>query len=114
MWYKDIADRLVAAPALAVDADATLDAGSMAVIALKAYQRPCCLCQVLHPHQPHMLVLWRADRDVLVPHRVADIMLASNGSVITAGSRLKTYTCSEIKISFLLDDFWILSLKQSV
>ena len=40
--------------------------------------------------------------DILVQHRVPP-----KGSVITAGSRLPTYTFSEIKF-FFLDGFWIL------
>jgi hypothetical protein len=35
---------------------------------------------------------------ILIPHRVANIMLAPNGNVITAWLRLMTDTCSEIKI----------------
>ena len=34
LWYEDVADRLAVAPALAVDADTTLGAGSVAVVAL--------------------------------------------------------------------------------
>ena len=41
--------------------------------------------------------------DVLVQHRVPP-----KGSVITEGSRLPTYTFSEIKFFFLLEGFWIL------
>jgi GTPase SAR1 family protein len=37
---------------------------------------------------------------ILISHRVANIMLAPNNSVITAWSRLTTDTCSEIKIFF--------------
>ena len=53
--YKDVTDRVATAPALAVDADATLGAGSVAIVAMKGNQRPCCLRQVLHSHQPQVL-----------------------------------------------------------
>jgi hypothetical protein len=52
MRYKDVTNWLVATPTFTVDADTALGAGNMTVIALKAYQQPCCLCQVLRPHQP--------------------------------------------------------------
>jgi hypothetical protein len=39
-------------------------------------------------------------RHVIIPHRVANIMLAPNGTIITAWSRLATDTCSETKIFF--------------
>jgi hypothetical protein len=37
---------------------------------------------------------------ILILHHVANIMLAPNGNVITAWSRLTTDTCFETKISF--------------
>ena len=47
MRYKDVANRLVASPALPIDKKTAFDAVSMAVVVLRAYQRACCLCQVL-------------------------------------------------------------------
>ena len=47
MRYKDVANRLVASPALPIDKKTTFDAVSMAVVVLRAYQRARCLCQVL-------------------------------------------------------------------
>jgi hypothetical protein len=44
MCYKDVANRLVTAPTLTVNTNAAFGAGSIAVVALKAYQRPRCLC----------------------------------------------------------------------
>jgi len=98
--YKDVADRLATAPTIAIDADATLDIDSMAVVALTAYQRPRCLRQVLRPHQPQVLVLRRADRS-----RPCTTPCRRYHVVITAGSRLTTYIISEIKIFYLLDGF---------
>jgi hypothetical protein len=37
---------------------------------------------------------------ILIPRRVTNIMLAPNGNVITAWSRLTTDTCSEVKKLF--------------
>ncbi|RLM74158.1 hypothetical protein C2845_PM15G05170 [Panicum miliaceum] len=42
---------------------------------------------------------------VLIPYRVANIMLAPNGNIITAWARLTTDTCSEIKIFFTSPQF---------
>jgi hypothetical protein len=42
---------------------------------------------------------------VLIPHRVANIMLALNGNVICAWSRLTTHTCSETK-NFCFTSRW--------
>ena len=47
MRYKDVANRLVASPALPIDKKTEFDAVSMPVVVLRAYQRACCLCQVL-------------------------------------------------------------------
>ena len=47
MRYKDVANRLVATPALPFDTHAAFGVVSMTVVALRAYQRACCLCQVL-------------------------------------------------------------------
>jgi hypothetical protein len=40
-----------------------------------------------------------------IRHRVTNIILAPNGNIITAWSRLTTHTGSEIKIFLLLDGF---------
>ena len=74
MRYMDVANRLVASPALPIDTKTAFDTVSDWPIG-----------------------------DILVPHRVPP-----KGIVITAGSRLPTYTLSEIKFFFLLDGFWIL------
>ena len=42
MRYKDVANRLVASPALPIDKKTTFDAVSMAVVVLRAYQQACC------------------------------------------------------------------------
>ena len=47
MRYKDVANRLVASPALPIDKKTAFDAVSMPVVVLRAYQRARCLCQVL-------------------------------------------------------------------
>ena len=47
MRYKDVANRLVASPALPIDKKTAFDAVSMPVVVLRAYQQACCLCQVL-------------------------------------------------------------------
>jgi hypothetical protein len=52
MRYKDVVNRLVAAPALLIDTKAAFGAVSVDVVALRAYQRARCLCQVLHSFQP--------------------------------------------------------------
>ena len=103
MRYMDVANRLVASPALPIDTKTAFDAVSMAVVALRAYQRACCLCQVLCSYQPKMLMLRLAycQRTCTAPcpperqchHRrveVTDIYIFQN------------------KVFFLLDGFWIL------
>jgi len=52
MRYKDVANRLVASPALPVDTKTTFGAVSVAIVALTAYQRARWLCQVLRSYQP--------------------------------------------------------------
>ena len=47
MRYMDVANRLVASPALPIDKKTAFDAVSMAVVVLRAYQRARYLCQVL-------------------------------------------------------------------
>ena len=47
MRYMDVANRLVASPALSIDTKTAFGAVSVAVVALRAYQRARCLCQVL-------------------------------------------------------------------
>ena len=47
MRYMDVANRLVASPALPIDTKTAFDAVSVAVVALRAYQRARCLCLVL-------------------------------------------------------------------
>ena len=92
MRYKDVANGLAATPALSFDTHAAFGAVSVAVVALRAYQRACCLCKCCVPINRKC---WCCDwpiGDVLVPHHVP-----SKGSVITAGSRLPTYTFSKIK-----------------
>ena len=92
MRYKDVTNRLIATPALAVNTNTAFGTVSVAVVALRAYQRACCLCQVLCPiNRKYWCCDWPIS-DVLVQHRVPP-----KGSVITAGSRLPTYTFSEIK-----------------
>ena len=54
--YKDVTNGLVATPALAVNTNTAFGTVSVAVVA-RAYQRACCLCQVLCSYQPKMLVL---------------------------------------------------------
>ena len=79
MCYKDVANRLIATPALPIDTHAAFGAVSVAVVALRVYQRACSLCQVMCSYQPKM---WCCDWPigyVLVPHRVPP-----KGSVITA------------------------------
>jgi hypothetical protein len=50
---------------------------------------------------------------VLIPHRVVNIMLALNGSVITAWSRLTADINSETKV-FLLQDGFNVSLNKYI
>ena len=45
MRYMDVANRLVASPALPINTKTAFDAVSVAVVALRAYQRARCLCQ---------------------------------------------------------------------
>ena len=52
MRYKDVTDWLVIALTLTVDADAALGIGSVVIDMLSVQQRPHCLCQMLHLHQP--------------------------------------------------------------
>jgi len=100
VWYKDVTDRLAATPALVVDADAALGAGSVAVDMPSVQQRPCCLCQVLRPHRLQLLVLWQADR-----RRPYIAQCRRYHVAMTVGSRLTTSIISEIKIFYLLDSF---------
>ena len=51
MRYKDVANGLVATPALPFDTHAAFGAVSVAVVALRAYQRACCMCLVLCSYQ---------------------------------------------------------------
>ena len=60
--YKDFTDRLFAAPTFTIDADAALGTGSVIVDMLSVQQRSHCLCQVLSPYQPKMLVRRPIDR----------------------------------------------------
>ena len=57
MRYMDVANRLVASPALPIDTKTAFDAVSVVIVALRAYQRARCLCQVLCSYQPKILVL---------------------------------------------------------
>ena len=52
MRYMDVANWLVASPALPIDTKTAFDVVSVAVVALRAYQWACCLCQVLCSYQP--------------------------------------------------------------
>ena len=61
MRYMDVANRLVASPALPIDTKTAFDAVNVAVVALRAYQRARCLCLVLCSYLPEMLVLRLAD-----------------------------------------------------
>ena len=54
---KDVANGPVATPALPFDTHAAFGAVSMAIVALRAYQRACCLCQVLRSYNRKILVL---------------------------------------------------------
>ena len=95
MRYKDVTNGLVATPALAVNTNTAFGTVSVAVVALRAYQQACCLWQVLCPiNRKYWCCDWTIS-DVLVQHRVPP-----KGSVITAWSRLPTYTFSEIKFFF--------------
>ena len=47
MRYKDVANRLVATPTFSVNPNTAFGAVNVAVVTLRAYQRACCLCQVL-------------------------------------------------------------------
>ena len=107
MRYKDIANRLVATPAFTINPNTAFGAVSVTVVALRAYQRACCLCQVLCSCQQKILVLrlaywWRTCTAPCPP----------KGSVITAGSRLPIYTFSEIK--FFFSSRWFLDIKKKV
>ena len=57
MRYMNVANRLVATPAFSVNPNAAFGAVSVAVVLPRAYQRACCMCQVLCSYQPKMLVL---------------------------------------------------------
>ena len=57
MRYKDVANRLVATLAFSVNPNTAFGAVSVAIVALRAYQRACCLGQVLCSYQPKILVL---------------------------------------------------------
>ena len=107
MHYKDVANRLVASPALPIDKKTIFDAVSMAVVVLRAYQRACCLCQVLC-----LLIVnvgAATGRLVISLYRTVS---PPKGSVITAGLRLLTYTFSEIKVFFSSRGF--LDIEKSV
>ena len=96
MRYKDVANGLVATPALAVNTNTAFGAVSVVVVLLRAYQRACCLWQVLCSYQPKILVLRLA-----YWLRTCTAPCPPKGSVITAGSRLPpTYTFSEINVFF--------------
>ena len=47
MRYKDVANRLVASPALSIDKKTAFDAASMAVVVLRAYQRARVFFQLI-------------------------------------------------------------------
>ena len=49
MWYEDIADRLVAAPALTIDANTAFGARSMAIAALNYYSFSATTAMLLVP-----------------------------------------------------------------
>ena len=57
MRYKNVVNRLVATPAFSVNPNAAFGAVSVAVVLPRAYQRACCMCQVLCSYQPKILVL---------------------------------------------------------
>ena len=95
MRYKDVVNRLFASPALPIDTKTAFDAVSMAVVVLRAYQQACCLCQVLCL----LIVNVGAATGRLVTSLYRTVS-PPEGSVITAGLRLLTYTFSEIKVYF--------------
>ena len=107
MRYKDVANRLVASPALPIDKKTAFDAVSMAIVVLRAYQRACCLCQVLSL----LIVNVGAATGRLVTSLYRTVP-PLKGSVITAGLRLLTYTFSEIKVYFSSRGF--LDIEKSV
>ena len=51
MCYKDVTNGLVATPALAVNTNTAIGTVSVVVVALRAYQRACCMCLVLCSYQ---------------------------------------------------------------
>ena len=106
MCYNDVANRLVASPALSIDKKTAFDAVSMAVVVLRTYQRARCLCQVLC-----LLIVnvgAATGRLVTSLYRTVPPWKA----VITAGLRLLTYTFSEIKVYFSFRGF--LDIEKSV
>ena len=107
MRYKDVANRLVTSPALPIDKKIAFDAVSMAVVVLRAYQRACCLCQVLCL----LIVNVGAATGRLVTSLYRTVSPPKD-SVITAGLRLLTYIFSEIKVYFSSRGF--LDIEKSV
>ena len=107
MRYKDVTNELVATPALAVNTKSAFGAVSVAVVALRAYQWACCLCQVLWL----LIVNVSAATGRLVTSLYRTVS-PLKGSVITAGLRLLTYTFSEIKVYFSSRGF--LDIEKSV
>ena len=91
----DVANGLIASPALPIDTKNAFDAVSVTVVVLRAYQRACCLCQVLCL----LIVNVGAATGQLVTSLYRTVS-PPKGSVITAGLRLLTYTFSKIKAFF--------------
>ena len=57
MRYNDVPNRLVATPVFLVNPNKAFGVVSVTVVALRAYQRAFCLCQVLCSYQPKILML---------------------------------------------------------
>ena len=106
MRYKDVANWLVASPALPIDKKTAFDAVSMAVVVLRAYQRARCLCQVLCL----LIVNIGAATGRLVTSLYRTVS-PPKGIVITAVSRLPTYTFFEIKF---FSSRWFLDIEKGV
>ena len=106
MRYKDVANRLVASPALPIDTKTVFDAVSMVVVVLRAYQRARCLCQVL--------CLFIVNVGAATGRLVTSLYrtVSPRKAVITVGLRLLTYTFSEIKVYFSSRGF--LDIEKSV
>ena len=94
MRYMDVANRLVASPALSIDTKTAFDAVSVAVVALRAYQRVPV---------PSAVFLLTGNIGAATGRLVTSLyrtVSPPKGIVITTGSKLPTYTFSKIKFFF--------------